>query len=152
MLRDVPRPRSWRERCRLWHSERHDMLAIDKKKRILLVEDDPRVAGFMKDCLEEEYAIESVRDGESALAAFAAEASDLVLLDSHLCGDMSGLEVLRRLRSIDPSVPVIVTTGTDDYFEITTVLMRGAFAYIPKPVPLEQLLHLVSAAIPGRDI
>ena len=124
------------------------MRVITRKKRILLVEDDERVAGAMQECLEQEYVIESVRDGESALARFAAVAPDLVLLDINLGGGMSGLEVLRRLRGIDPTVPVIVTTGTDDYFTITTVLMRGAFAYIPKPIHLEQLLHLVSAAMP----
>ncbi|PYM13642.1 MAG: hypothetical protein DMD81_20475 [Candidatus Rokuibacteriota bacterium] len=124
------------------------MHSITGRKRILHVEDDHRVAGMLKECLEELYVIESVRDGESALAAFVETVPDLVLLDINLYGEMSGLEVLRRLRGIDPTVPVIVTTGTDDYFTITTVLMRGAFAYIPKPVPLEHLLHLVSAAIP----
>ena len=124
------------------------MQLITKKKRILLVEDDERVAGVMQECLEQEYVIESVRNGEAALSRFVAVAPDLVLLDINLGGGMSGLEVLRRLRGIDPTIPVIVTTGTDDYFTITTVLMRGAFAYIPKPIQLEQLLHLVSAAMP----
>ena len=122
---------------------------ITKKKRILLVEDDEDVAGVIQERLEHEYLVESVQTGEAALPRFTAMAPDLVLLDIHLGGEMSGLEVLRRLRSIDPTIPVIVTTGTDDYFTITTVLMRGAFAYIPKPIQIDQLLHLVSAAMPA---
>ena len=125
------------------------MQLVTKKKKILLVEDDERVAGAMQECLEPEYVIEAVGNGELALTRFASVAPNLVLLDIHLGGGMSGLEVLRRLRAIDPTVPVIVTTGTDDYFTITTVLMRGAFAYIPKPIQLDQLLHLVSAAMPA---
>jgi DNA-binding response OmpR family regulator len=117
-------------------------------RRILIVEDEPRVAAAMRELLDDEYIVDVAQDGEAGLAAASQVRPDLVLLDINMPG-MSGLEVLRRLRNRDSSLPVIMITGTDDDFSITTALMRGAFAYIPKPCSGEYLLHLVSAALEG---
>jgi DNA-binding response OmpR family regulator len=117
-------------------------------KRVLIVEDDPRVAASMQDFLEFEYVVEVARDGEAALAAAAVARPDVVLLDINMPG-INGLEVLKRIRHADPTVPVIMITGTQDDFAITTALMRGAFAYIPKPINGEYLLHVIGAALPA---
>jgi DNA-binding NtrC family response regulator len=58
---------------------------------------------------------------------------------------MSGLEVLARIRVIDPSIPVIMVTGAN-HQESSQALKNGAFAYLPKPFDFRYVDHLVSLA------
>jgi DNA-binding response OmpR family regulator len=115
---------------------------------ILIVEDDRRVSSLLADLLRSEYAVRVVDDGESAVATLASDRPDVVLLDVNLPG-VSGLEVLRYMRAHDPGVPVIMITGTSDHVAITTALMRGAFAYIPKPFNVQYVKHLIAVARSG---
>jgi DNA-binding response OmpR family regulator len=118
----------------------------DLPKRVLIIEDEPRVAAALRELLDVDYRVDTAQNGEAGLAAATASRPDVVLLDINMPG-MSGLEVLRRLKTFDAKLPVIMITGSDDDFSITTALMRGAFAYIPKPCSSDYLLHLISAAL-----
>ena len=113
--------------------------------RILIVEDDRRISSLLAELLRSDHAVRVVDDGETAVQTLAADRPDVVLLDVNLPG-VSGLEVLRYMRALDPRVPVIMITGTSDEVAITTALMRGAFAYIPKPFNVEYVKHLIAVA------
>ena len=113
--------------------------------RILIVEDDRRVSSLLVDLLRCDHAVSVVGDGETAVETLATERPDIVLLDVNLPG-VSGLEVLRYMRTVDPRVPVIMITGTSDEVAITTALVRGAFAYIPKPFNVQYIKHLIAVA------
>lgn len=81
---------------------------LAKRARILVVEDEPEISGFVQRYLEQDgYLVTPVRDGESALMA-ERQGADLVVLDLMLPG-INGLEVIRRLRAGDNPVPILIT-------------------------------------------
>jgi len=82
--------------------------------RILVIEDENRVAEFIRDALTEiGYAIALAADGANALNKVTENAPDLVLLDLNL-PDMPGFEVLDRLRARSPALPVVIVSGNTD--------------------------------------
>src|SRR5262249_1870157 len=90
----------------------------------------------------------SARSGEAGLAALAKHRPDVVLLDISMPG-MSGLEVLKRIRLFDASIPVIMVTAAP-HQATSEALRHGAFAYIPKPFDFPYIDHLVRLATGGR--
>jgi CheY-like chemotaxis protein len=116
--------------------------------RLLVIDDDPRIVELLSAFFETEkngYAVATAPDGEQGLTAFKAERPDVVLLDMNMPG-MNGLEVLKRIRALDKSTPVIIVTAAH-YSELSEALKNGAFAYIPKPFDLRYIDHLVAAAV-----
>ncbi|WP_456429007.1 response regulator transcription factor [Rhodocaloribacter sp.] len=115
--------------------------------RILLVEDEPDVASFIRQGLDEEgYAVTWVSTGREALEHLRGEASDLVLLDVQL-PDMTGLEVCRRLRIVRPTLPVIMLTALDAVEDKVRGLRAGADDYVPKPFAFVELLARMEALL-----
>lgn len=115
-------------------------------KRVLIVDDDRPTAEMLQECVGAGYAVEIAANGPEALDAAARVRPDVVLLDVTMPG-MSGVEVLQRLRAVDPSMPVIMVTGTPERDAIAEALRLGAFSYIPKPFNVKYIQHLVSAAL-----
>lgn len=114
--------------------------------RILIVEDEPAVAGFIEQALRESgYAAQVAPDANAANEAFASQAPDLVLLDVML-PDEDGFTVLRRLRS-DSSVPVLMLTAREGIDDRVKGLDAGADDYLSKPFRLEELLARVRALL-----
>lgn len=114
--------------------------------RVLLIDDDPAIVEALGSYLEgdEGYVVEAAFSGDKGLSALAAHRPDVVLLDVNMPG-MSGLEVLKRIRKIDTSIPVIMVTGAS-HDEASDALANGAFAYIPKPFDFRYFDHLVTLA------
>jgi DNA-binding response OmpR family regulator len=112
---------------------------------MLIVEDDERVSSLLSETFAADYAVQAVFDGQTAVDSMARDEFDVVLLDVNI-PRLSGVEVLKRARALRPDLPVIMVTGTSDEFAVTAALMRGAFAYIPKPFNLQYVEHLVAAA------
>jgi two-component system chemotaxis response regulator CheY len=118
-------------------------------KKILIVDDDPVIVETLTAILRdswETYIVDRAANGSDALAAIASERPDLVLLDVAL-PDINGLEVLRRVRSIDPSLPVIMITGMADRTAFSEAMRSGAFGYIPKPFDIRQIEPVVAMAL-----
>jgi DNA-binding response OmpR family regulator len=114
---------------------------------ILVVEDEARIASFLRKGLDAEgYAVAVAGDAESALVLAAAESVDLVLLDLIL-PDRSGLDVLRALRARDPRLPILVLTAKDDVGSKVTGLDQGADDYLTKPFVFEELLARIRALV-----
>ncbi len=108
--------------------------------RILIVEDEPGIAAFLKEGLEEEYfAVDVAQDGRQGLDMAMTNEYDLILLDWMLPG-ISGIEVCRAIRKEGGAVPVIFLTARDTLEDAVFGLDTGANDYIRKPFAFEELL------------
>jgi DNA-binding response OmpR family regulator len=113
--------------------------------RILIVEDEQRLARRLAQILDGEgYAAETVGDGRSALARALAEPFDLLIVDWML-PDVDGVQVVRRLRSAEISLPILMLTARGQIEDRVTGLDAGADDYLPKPFALTELLARVRA-------
>src|SRR4028118_1329018 len=113
--------------------------------RILIVEDEERLARRLAQVLDGEgYAAETVGDGRSALTRALAEPFDLLIVDWML-PDVDGVQVVRRLRSGEISVPILMLTARGQIEDRVTGLDAGADDYLPKPFALTELLARVRA-------
>ncbi|QDK35411.1 MULTISPECIES: response regulator transcription factor [Sphingomonadaceae] len=119
--------------------------------RLLIAEDDADLGPAMKRALElDGYVVDLVARGDEVGAALAASAYDVVLLDIGL-PHMTGLEVLRELRSQRNATPVIVITALDRTTHRVAGLDAGADDYVVKPVDLEELAARIRAQLRRRD-
>ncbi|HEY6240050.1 MAG TPA: response regulator transcription factor [Burkholderiales bacterium] len=113
--------------------------------RILIAEDDTALAEGLSHSLRDSgYAVDCVNTGVEADSAVAAFEFDLLILDLGLPG-ISGLEVLKRLRSRGREIPVLILTALDGVAERVRGLDLGADDYIAKPFALEELKARVRA-------
>jgi DNA-binding response OmpR family regulator len=114
--------------------------------RILVVEDEARIAEVVQGYLEAEgYTVARAATGEEALAAAASRRPDLVVLDLGLPG-MSGEDVCRRLRA-ESDVPIVMLTARDAEEDLVRGLQLGADDYITKPFSPRELTARVRALL-----
>lgn len=115
--------------------------------RLLVVEDEKKVARFIQRGLEEEgYAVDVARDGEEALALARDGVHDLILLDIGLPGK-NGLQVLRELRDGKREVPVLLLTVRATIEDKVLGLDAGADDYLTKPFAFQELLARIRALL-----
>jgi len=115
--------------------------------RILVVEDEAKVASFVRRALEEEsYAVDVCAAGAQGLDLARTGCYDLVVLDLMLPG-MSGLEVLRALRKEQVAVPVLILTARSELDQKVKGLDTGADDYLTKPFAIEELVARVRALL-----
>jgi DNA-binding response OmpR family regulator len=114
-------------------------------KRILIVEDEERLARLISRVLREEgYAVETTGDGRTGLSRALSEDFDLLILDWML-PDRSGLQIVRGLRAAEIGVPVLMLTARDQIEDRVEGLDAGADDYLPKPFAFPELLARVRA-------
>ena len=117
-------------------------------QRVLVVDDDPDLQDLVTDILMSfSRSIEVIRaaDGQSAIDMVKREPLDLVLLDIRMPG-VDGLEALKQIKVIAPRLPVLMITGSDSS-SASEALRIGAFGYLPKPMDLRYVEHIVSLAL-----
>ncbi len=115
--------------------------------RVLVVEDETRMAGLIRQGLEEEaYAVDVVGDGISALARVRNAEYDIVLLDIMLPG-VDGVEVCRRLRRQGYGMPILMLTARDTTSDKVRGLDSGADDYLVKPFAIEELTARLRALV-----
>jgi two-component system, OmpR family, response regulator MprA len=115
-------------------------------ERILVVEDEARIASFLRRGLTlEGYEVETAYDGEEALFKIRDRPPDLVILDIML-PRIDGLEVCRRMRTFT-SLPVLMLTARDAVPDRVAGLDNGADDYMVKPFSLDELLARVRALL-----
>ncbi|MBI4597461.1 MAG: response regulator transcription factor [Candidatus Omnitrophica bacterium] len=118
--------------------------------RILVVEDDARVASFIRRGLREEhYTVDVGADGEQALYLAQTNDYDLLILDL-LLPKRSGLDVLRELRKDGVTIPILVLTAKDERSDKVAGLDAGADDYLTKPFGFDELLARVRALMRRR--
>jgi len=119
--------------------------------RILVVEDERKVAGFIRKGLEEEgYAVDVAGDGDTGLAMALEGIHDLILLDVHLPG-RNGFSVLRELREKKVGTPVLLLTVRATIEDKVLGLDSGADDYLTKPFAFQELLARVRALLRRRE-
>jgi heavy metal response regulator len=118
--------------------------------RILVVEDEKKVATFIKKGLEEEnYAVDIAYDGEEGLALAQMNEYDVILLDIML-PKLDGREVLRRIRGNGSSVPILILTAKDSVEDIVSGLDSGSDDYLTKPFSFAELVARIRALLRRR--
>ncbi|MFC6224054.1 response regulator transcription factor [Hymenobacter artigasi] len=114
---------------------------------ILLIEDEPGIARFLKQGLEEEGFVVDVADtGPAGLAQAQAQPYDLLLVDWMLPG-LTGLEVCQQLRARQLTTPLIFLTAKDTVADTVAGLQAGANDYIKKPFHFEELLERIKVQL-----
>lgn len=115
--------------------------------RLLVVEDESRMASLLKKGLGEEgYAVTVAEDGPTGLAMAQSNEFDLILLDVMLPG-IDGFSVARRLRSEGLRTPILILTARDATPDIVRGLDLGADDYLTKPFSFEVLLARIRALL-----
>ncbi|MCA1620180.1 MAG: response regulator [Acidobacteria bacterium] len=114
---------------------------------VLIVEDEPTIREVVCDILSTSHECHAVRTAEEGLALLAAGAFDVVVTDVKL-PEMDGDEFMSRVHAANPALPVIVISGGYGYDE-NRFLDAGAFGYLLKPFPAEELESLVARAAGG---
>jgi len=108
--------------------------------RILVIEDEKKVAGFIKKGMEEEtYAVDVAVDGEEGLAMAEVNQYDLIILDLML-PKIDGLDVVTRCREKKINTPILLLTAKDSVEDKVTGLNKGADDYLTKPFAFSELL------------
>ena len=117
----------------------------------MVVEDEKKVASFLKKGLEEEYyAVDCAYDGEEALYMVEANDYDLVILDI-LIPKIDGLEVLKGVREKELPLPVLMLTAKDSVEDIVRALDAGGDDYLTKPFAFAELLARVRALLRRKE-
>ncbi|MBL6448734.1 response regulator transcription factor [Fulvivirga sp. 29W222] len=115
--------------------------------RILIVEDEPGIANFLKQGLEEEsFAVDIAEKGHQGLELALSGEYDLLLLDWMIPG-MSGIEICRQFRKTYKETPIIFLTAKDTVEETIFGLQTGANDYIKKPFHFDELLERIKVQL-----
>jgi DNA-binding NarL/FixJ family response regulator len=118
---------------------------------VALVEDDPRVREELARLISRADGFKCVgvySDGEMALADIPRQKPDVVLMDINLPG-MSGIDCVRKLKAVLPSVQVVMLTVYDEVGQLFNSLIAGACGYLVKRTPSDKLLEAITEARHG---
>jgi len=116
--------------------------------KVLVIDDDEMVLALVQKILTMEgFEALTTADGPQGLTIYKERRPDMVLLDLALPG-MNGLEVLRRIRQLDPEARVIVVTGSGSNESAEVALKYGAYDFVRKPVDYADFVRRIKAALP----
>lgn len=117
------------------------------EKKVLIVDDEERVAQSVAGVLEDEgFRVISARSGEEAIETLQSENPDVTLLDIWMPG-MDGIEVLKRFKAMVPDCQVIMISGHATISTAMAAVKLGAFDFIEKPISLDVLLMTIRRAL-----
>ncbi len=115
--------------------------------RILIVDDETAIRVLLKQILESrEYTVFEARGGKEALQLFRDEPVDLVLSDVNMPG-LSGVQLLKAIKEINPRVPVVLVSGYHDIKTVVEALKAGADNFLTKPLHLKELTSIVELSL-----
>jgi DNA-binding response OmpR family regulator len=116
--------------------------------RILVIEDEHKIANAIKRGLEQEkFAVDVAYDGDDGLASAQGDDYDLIVLDRMLPGNTDGIAVCKQLRSEKRHMPIIMLTAKDQIKDRVSGLDAGADDYLIKPFSFEELLARIRALL-----
>lgn len=122
------------------------------KPVILVVDDEETIRFCLKEALETEgYEVYTEEDGEKSLSLVKKVIPDLVILDLKLPG-MSGLDLLREIKSHDSNILVILLTGHGSVDTAVSAMKAGAFDYLEKPFKMEHVKVVVEKALSTQSL
>jgi len=119
---------------------------------IHIIDDEPIIHDVLGQLLTSEgYEVEASTSGEEALAKHSSQAFDLILLDLLMPG-LDGIEVLKRIKRIDPQAMVIIITAYASVESAISAMKIGAFDYIQKPFKHDELLMTIDRALEHKRL
>lgn len=126
---------------------------MDSDGKVMVVDDERFFLTILGDFVSERLKMRPllVQDGEAALSIVQTESLDLVLLDIIMPG-MDGIEVLRRIKTRRPTLPVIMVTATSAIEHAIAALREGADDFVRKPVDLDALAHSVQHVLQKGEV
>lgn len=114
---------------------------------ILIVDDDQALCHTLSDIFQEMcYEVETALDGKEALEKCAEKYFNVALIDIRL-PDINGLELLNKLKGMNPEIEGIIITGYASVETVIEALRRGAFDYVTKPLNMDEVLETVREAL-----
>ncbi len=121
---------------------------------ILVVDDEADIRELVAAILQDDgYAVRTAHNAESALAAIRARKPALIVLDIWMTsGGLDGLEVLDRVKAIDPDLPVIMISGHGNIETAVSSIKRGAYDFIEKPFKSDRLMLVVERALEAANL
>ena len=121
---------------------------------ILVVDDEADIRELVAAILQDDgYGVRTAHNAEAALAAVRARKPALLILDIWMTsGGLDGLEVLDRVKSMDPDLPVIMISGHGNIETAVSSIKRGAYDYIEKPFKSDRLMLVVERALEAANL
>jgi two-component system, NtrC family, response regulator PilR len=120
--------------------------------RLLVVDDEPSMREFLEIMLSQEgYQVTLAASGEEGFKAYRQEEHDLVLTDVKMPG-MSGLELIKEIHSLDPSIPIIAITAYACADDAIRAVRAGAYDYLSKPFQIDDLRVIIRNALETRRL
>lgn len=118
---------------------------------ILTIDDEENIRNGLADNFElEGYNVEKAANGKEGLSKIEKGGIDLVITDLRMDG-IPGEEVVRRVTTEYPGIPIIVLTGHGSIEDATAAIKAGAYDFLTKPLDLDHLNHIVKNALKGRE-
>jgi two-component system response regulator AtoC len=120
--------------------------------KLLIIDDDDSIRATLKKYLSSKnYTVTDAESGQAALLSARNESPDVVLCDIGL-KDMNGIDVMKRLREDDPTLPVLIITGQDDMETTIKAVQAGAYDYLVKPIDIDRLELAVRRACESKTM
>lgn len=120
--------------------------------RVLVIDDDRDMCLLLKKFLERNnFEVVDFTSGKKALAWYEENTPDIVLCDLRL-EDISGLEVLQKMKAANPSLPFLIITGYSDVRSAVEIMRHGAYDYITKPLFPDEILVTIKQALANKDV
>ena len=124
---------------------------MDKKATILVVDDENGVRQSFDMVLSDDYEVLLAPTGKEAIDIFNKNTIDLILLDIRL-PDIDGLDLLVKLKEIDPNNEVIMVTAVREIQSAVRAIKAGAYEYIIKPFEVDEVLTIINRALEKRHL
>ena len=122
------------------------------KQRILVIDDEAAIRESLRMILEyEEYAFVGASSGQEGLALVQRDRPDLVLLDIKMPG-MDGMEVLRKLRALDETLPVVMISGHGTTSTAVDAIKSGAIDFLDKPLSSERVIVTLQNVLKQQEL
>ena len=121
------------------------------KPRIWIVDDEQGICVSLTFALKSSYEIRTFQASAPLYEQLQRESCDVLLLDLKL-GDEDGLDVLKRVKDIDPSISVIIMTAYASIGTSVEAMKAGAYTYLTKPLDLEELKIVLKQALEFRQL
>ncbi|MCC5814524.1 MAG: response regulator [Leptospira sp.] len=120
---------------------------MNQKNRILIAEDDPSSGQLLQDFLRtHKYEVDWFHNGKEALDSYSPNKYNIVISDIEMPG-MDGRELVEKIKSIDPSQIVMITTVHNDPSEIIGIMQNGVYDYFIKPIKLVDVINRINNAV-----
>ncbi len=122
-----------------------------RRGTVLVVDDEEDVRASIRAILEDTCEVLEAENGAAALEVLRGHDVDLVLLDQRMPGE-AGVDVLTRIKAVDPSIVVVLATAVSDVRTAVLAMQRGAYDYVVKPFDIEDILMLIRRVLEKRAL